>query len=306
MKSQKGHVGKKGFTIIELLTVMSIIVILIGLLVPALNQVRRYALTVQQNAQFHAIKSALELYRNQYDQYPESGALDSTGVDYPGAMKLCEALMGQDLMGFHPESRFRADSASAPLGTPERLYRIPQTPRQPFLDNLKQRQGAYLEAEKVRAYRLQDIYSDTAISGSNLQNVSNMFVVTDVYKRAENRGVGGDNKIGMPVLYYKADVAGTEHDPNQAPSGAPDINGNNGFIYNYYDNQQILALNQPWDPAKGNSLDFDTFYSITENQQIRNASGVSRPYRSDSYILMSAGWDGEYGTRDDVTNFDQN
>ncbi len=30
---------------------------------------------------------------------------------------------------------------------------------------------------------------------------------------------------------------------------------------------------------------------------------MSRPYRSDSFILLSAGFDGEYGTRDDVYNF---
>ncbi|MBN1124688.1 MAG: prepilin-type N-terminal cleavage/methylation domain-containing protein, partial [Sedimentisphaerales bacterium] len=34
---------KKGFTIVELLTVMGVIAILIGLLVPALNQVKDYA-----------------------------------------------------------------------------------------------------------------------------------------------------------------------------------------------------------------------------------------------------------------------
>ena len=38
------------FTIIELLTVMSIIVVLIGLLVPSLNMVRRYAKKVRQNS----------------------------------------------------------------------------------------------------------------------------------------------------------------------------------------------------------------------------------------------------------------
>jgi len=44
--------GKKvGFTIIELLTVMSIIIILIAMLVPSLNAVRRYARVVMQKGQ---------------------------------------------------------------------------------------------------------------------------------------------------------------------------------------------------------------------------------------------------------------
>ena len=31
----------------------------------------------------------------------------------------------------------------------------------------------------------------------------------------------------------------------------------------------------------------------------------NRPYRADSYILMSAGFDGLYGTKDDVFNFEK-
>ena len=70
---------KKAFTIIELLTVMSIIVILIGVLVPALNNVRRYAKKVQQKAQFHSIGAAIELFSNENDGYP--GAQFQRGTD---------------------------------------------------------------------------------------------------------------------------------------------------------------------------------------------------------------------------------
>ena len=68
MKSlAKQYETKAAFTIVELLTVMSIIVILIGLLVPALNNVKRYAFTVKQNAQFHSVNVALELFHYDFE-----------------------------------------------------------------------------------------------------------------------------------------------------------------------------------------------------------------------------------------------
>ena len=53
---------KAAFTIIELLTVISIIVILVGLIGPSLNMVRRYAKRVKQKAQFHTIDGSIELF----------------------------------------------------------------------------------------------------------------------------------------------------------------------------------------------------------------------------------------------------
>ncbi|MHC4570422.1 MAG: hypothetical protein ACYTE3_32315, partial [Planctomycetota bacterium] len=43
------------------------------------------------------------------------------------------------------------------------------------------------------------------------------------------------------------------------------------------------------------------FYMNTRNEKVLTAF---RPYRADSYILISAGWDGEYGTPDDVCNYE--
>ncbi len=89
---------KAAFTIIELLTVMSIIIILIGLLVPSLNMARRFARKLTQKNQLRTIGIAIEFFNNEWDGYPSSTALGGEGQPYCGAMKLCEAMVGQDLM----------------------------------------------------------------------------------------------------------------------------------------------------------------------------------------------------------------
>ncbi|MHC4385965.1 MAG: type II secretion system protein, partial [Planctomycetota bacterium] len=55
--------SKKGFTIVELLTVMGVIAVLIGLLVPALALVKEHANRLEQRAQFHGIDVGLEIYK---------------------------------------------------------------------------------------------------------------------------------------------------------------------------------------------------------------------------------------------------
>lgn len=128
---------------------MSIIVVLIGLLVPALSSARRYALTVKQNAQFHSIKVGLDLFHFEYGEYPDSAAMDDAREEYYGAMKLCEAMVGQDQLGFHPESRFRLRDTEA--GNVGLYHFVSGTLR--YKKNLKQRKGAYLPVERVEPHK---------------------------------------------------------------------------------------------------------------------------------------------------------
>jgi len=288
---------KRAFTIVELLTVMSIIVILIGLMVPALNKVRRYARDVQQKAQFNAINAAVELFNNEFDGYPPSNALDGDGQAYCGSMKLCEALMGQDLLGFHANSTFRRNGMDA-AGTlalyPPNIDAMSPTLRD---NNLKARKGPFLQAENANAWRLQDIYGPTVSPF-----LPTTFVLCDVYARQMKNG----QKTGMPILYYKADTANSFHDPNIASSMS--ATNSQGNIYNYYDNQSLIQLGKPWQ-ASGSTgtsaahklADVARFYRNTQSTQITT---TTRPFRSDTFILISAGWDAEYGTADDICNFE--
>jgi type II secretory pathway pseudopilin PulG len=282
-----------GFTIVELLTVMSIIVILIGLLVPALNMAKRYATDVKQRAQFHGIDVALQLFSSEFEGYPDSDALDGVGQQYPGATRLCEAMVGQDLLGFHPASRFRADCTD---GTNEIYDNPPGFLGSPTpLDNLQARRGPYLQLEKANAYRLEDIYEAGLLTGGGF-DYPELFVLCDEYTRVRHTTSG--RKIGMPILYYKANTAGIQHDPCDYTT-SPEDN-----IYDYLDNDDLVELGVPWNSSATHPMDDEParFYESTKNEKIAITDG--RPYRSDSYILISAGFDGLYGTRDDIFNFE--
>ena len=147
------------FTIVELLTVLSIITILIGLLVPALNRVRRYSYEVKQKAQLKAIETALEFFNAEFGDYPDSGSRDPIGVPYCGAMKLCEAMMGRDLMGVHQDSVLRSDGLD---GTGKVLYPNENVAATGACkDSLCIRKGPYLPLEGADAFAIGDLYPDT-------------------------------------------------------------------------------------------------------------------------------------------------
>jgi hypothetical protein len=105
-------------------------------------------------------------------------------------------------------------------------------------------------------------------------------------------------RIGMPILYYRANTSLTTHDLTDE--------NNPQNIYKYQDNHELVGLGKPWNPTGPGHLlatDPKKFYEGTWNEKV---SAISRPYRADSFILLSAGFDGEYGTLDDdVFNFER-
>jgi hypothetical protein len=278
MEESGQNLKNKHITGIIFIILLLLIFFVILYYLPRISSPHRTAKSVKQKAQLHALQVAIELFNAGNKGYPPSEALDPTGQPYCGAMKLCEAMMGRDLLGFHPDSIFRADGMD--ITDTNNIYLSTE-------DSLKARLGPLLQFETANAYRLLEIYGSGKTGSFNEIN----FVLCDVYVRKHPTG----NKTGMPILYYKANTSNTEHDVNN-----PDNPKN---IYNYKDNHNLLSLGVPGKPNIKHPLFINPkiFYMMTKD---RNVYTKSKPVREDSYILISTGKDGLYGTADDICNFE--
>lgn len=80
---------KKGFTLIELLVVISIVSVLSSVVLTQTKAARDKANDAKRVSDLQAIRTALELYRNDYGTYPTGGSTCSGNVpvDWPTSFK---------------------------------------------------------------------------------------------------------------------------------------------------------------------------------------------------------------------------
>jgi type II secretory pathway pseudopilin PulG len=284
---------KSSFTLVELLTVVVIIAIVVAMLVPALTVVRKMAKEAQQRAQLTTIEMALTAFKQDYGDYPPSdctldGTYNVATGDYLGAQKLAEALVGWDLMGFHPKSAWRADGYDAAGGNttydPARVRGD---------DTLKERKGPYLRSATANAFQLNQLFAGL---GPLAPSTS---VLCDVFgKKLVNVG-GKGVKAGAPILYYRANTSSKTIDASSYAY--------QDLIYDVYDNDMLIAVKEMDDgltnPLADTTNNHEFFYGYISDPKIPVGGW---PFNPESYLLISAGADGQYGTKDDICNFDPN
>jgi type II secretory pathway pseudopilin PulG len=304
---------RSGLTVIEILVVVGIIATLVAILVPAMSMVKNTAKEVKQKAQFTAIELGLAAFRNDTGDYPPSDwwnpAVPAAPQDYCGAQKLAEAMVGWDLLGFHPDSAWRADGLDSLAGPG--TY-DPLKVNAPSV-TLQKRKGRYVELEVANAFKLGEtlpgardgLFVDTAPLARNT------YVLCDVFEVPERKIRLASGRMvapGTPILYYRANPANKTISQPALPENR---------TYNLRDNLPLIGLGRladaaqpagsrrvhplhplaPVDPRLPSPIDF---YDYIRDPKIE---AQPWPYKPDSYILISAGPDGLYGTSDDLCNF---
>ena len=309
----------KAFTLIELLTVVAIIAALVGILSVAQRKVKIVSKNLQQKATFHGMEIGLELYSKDFGEYPDSDIVSDGGTVVTGAQRLAEALLGRDELGFHPKSKWHPnlDMAALPPHPGLALY-TSQTK--------KDRKPQYMELKHSGVFTIHELWNgnngSSSIYDSGAVTPNGTYrapVITDVFSRNNSDAV--DEKVGMPVLYFKAEPTKRFRvDAANQRVTNPDSTEYSQWVYDFDDNLPVLQL--PWlrDPAtdtdnavsphypdEDNDATADNFAQVFyEILSRRHTSGSNwdKPYNPNTFLLISAGYDGIYGTKDDLTNFD--
>lgn len=323
MQTQKRS-RRPAFTLVELLAVIAIIGLLIAILVPGVSAVKRSAKETQTKAIIGTLETGLQTFKGEQQvggTFPPSHTDDPSNrlkvanpyngfggstIEISGAGLLVWGLLGADSLGTPGFKAVDGDEYWADsTGNDDDgdLYYVDGKKGPAFT-----RYGPYVDLSKVK---LSELVRD---NNNNPQG----------YKiEAETRaGLGLRDypmfldSFGYPILYWKADGAGKALAENEW-DGTRTARG----IYHYSDNEEVISaagMNHrlKWggydpsspgnDPEEGILSDghFYTYFAYyIWNQDV---AAKPTPLRPDSYILISAGADGMYGTADDIDNFSHN
>jgi prepilin-type N-terminal cleavage/methylation domain-containing protein len=336
MKRIYAKTTPKAFTLIELLVVISIIAALIAIMAIGITAAMKQAKNLRQKVALKAMEVGLELFSKDFDGYPESTTLPVNGIAdgktdlVCGAQHLAEALLGRDERGFEPQTGWyppKDEDYNTALTSPstllDSLYNAAEQ------TSLNRRKGPYVELKNSGVYTINELWGTELASskiytssGATAINRERSPVITDSFNTNQITLNNATVKVGLPILYFKADSTKRFRISGDTPPVAvtdPAPTEYSKWIYNFDDNLPIVQLPVLSDTAATDmdfidpaSADPATVTPAKKAQrfyeQITQTADATRkyykPFNVNKFILISAGRDGIYGTKDDITNFE--
>jgi prepilin-type N-terminal cleavage/methylation domain-containing protein len=296
----------RGFTMIELMVVMGILIIIVGLVLPALLKSRKTGFVIRQKSDLALIETALEAYKADFGDYPRFADPASevatagnpgsgTWLDYSpsrGAQLLCFALIspGPESDPNHTGSYTLAmpgeDGANGPG------FRIRRNPTGSTNQLTGKIYGPYLDSSKFKIKSSMLDFQDA--------------VLLDIY--------------GNPILYYPARLGSpVVSAPNSYDA---EVKIDNSFtagttlpLYNPFDNEALWPTanaNVP-QPVPNFQLMMGDGNYVPGGTVANNTGAIDSATKTAAttipYLLWTAGADGQFGVdangkSDDVCNFD--
>ncbi len=297
--SLKTYTRRCGFTLVELLVVIGIIALLMGILLPVINAVRKSAYGADSKNQIRGIANAIDRYYQEQSAYPglfsnAKIAAGKTVTGSPGNLTSTENCVLALTGGVATTAAW--SSGVSIIDTTAFTYSTATLGRGPLTFN------------SISQKRFQSYFDVSpqivSMAGSQLDQTTSFGLGEP--NKGVNTGVPEfiDRFPGaMPVIYLRARVSG---------AGVVGIDaGPNTY---QYDHRQLLPYillnsgafafdtvlfpaNAVNDPAAIGAANFAGCYNYFLN------ASVGTVENKDTYILISPGPDRKYGTSDDICNF---